>query len=288
VLPALALLAAVVVGRAAYPRLLERRQERRRAVGPDGLVKGAAPIDLPRANAPGVLLLHGGGDTPQALEQLAQHLHKRGFAVRVPLLSGHGRHLSALAASSARQWHDDVRREFEAMRAKHDRVAIVGLSMGGSLAVKLASECDVDALVLLAPYVDMPPFARGMALTSHAWGWLLPYFSSLGTRSIRDPSAAARALGHGILTPAALRALYDVVNDAVRALPRVTAPALVIQSREDNRIPPESAERGFARLGSAKKRFIWTDGAAHVITVDFGHQRVFEMTTDWLEAHLHV
>jgi carboxylesterase len=255
-------------------------------VGPDGVVVGAAPIDLPRAGAPGVLLLHGGGDTPQALEQLARHLYAHGFAVRAPLLTGHGRQLSALAASSARQWHEDVRREFEAMRAQHERVAIVGLSMGGSLAVKLASERDVDALVLLAPYLAMPPFARGMALTCHAWGWLLPYFSSWGTRSIRDPGAAARALGHGILTPAALRALYDVMTDAVQALPRVTAPTLVIQSREDNRIEPECAEREFARLGSAEKKFIWIDGAAHVITVDFGHQRVFELTTDWLEAQL--
>ena len=285
-LPALALLAAVVIGRAAYPRFLERRQERRRVVGRDGLVVGAAPIDLPRAGAAGVLLLHGGGDTPQVLEQLARHLHVHGFAVRVPLLSGHGRHLSALAASSARQWHADVQREFEALRAKHDRVAIVGLSMGGALALKLASERHVDALVLLAPYVAMPTFARGMAATSHAWGWLLPYFSSLGTRSIRDPAAAARALGHGILTPAALRGLYDVVNDAIEALPRVTTPALVIQSREDNRIPQESTERGFARLGSAEKKLIWTEGAAHVITVDFGHEQVFEMTTDWLTAHL--
>lgn len=286
-LPALALLAAVVVGRAAYPRLLERRQQRRRVLGPDGLVLGAAPIDLPRAGAPGVLLLHGGGDTPQALEQLARHLHGRGFAVRAPLLSGHGRDLSALAAATARQWHHDVRREFESMRGQHNQVAIVGLSMGGSLAVKLASEVPVDALVLLAPYLAMSPFVRGMARTSRAWGWLLPYFSSLGTRSIRDPAAAERALGHGILTPAALRALYDVVNDAARALPRVRAPALVVQSREDNRILPEIAEREFARLGSVEKKFIWTNGAAHVITVDFGHQRVFEMTTNWLEAHLH-
>jgi carboxylesterase len=286
-LPALALLAAVLVGRAAYPRLLERRQERRRALGSDGVVTGAAPIDLPRAGAPGVLLLHGGGDTPQSLEQLARRLHAEGFAVRAPLLSGHGRHLAALAASSARQWQDDATREFEAMRAKHSRVAVVGLSMGGSLAATLASTHDVDAMVLLAPYIAMPPFARGMAVTSHAWGWLLPYFSSLGARSIRDPAAAARALGHGILTPAALRALYHVVNDAVRALPKVTAPTLVIHSREDNRIATADAERGFARLGSAEKKLVWTEGAAHVITVDYGYERVFEMTADWLKAHVH-
>jgi carboxylesterase len=274
------------MARAAYPRLLERRQARRRPVGSDGVIVGAAPIELHRPNSPGVLLIHGGGDTPQALAQLAGHLHSRGFSVRVPLLAGHGRSLAALRGVSARQLHDDVRKEFAAWRARHDRVAVVGLSMGGALSIKLASEQPVEALVLLAPYIAMPPGTRGMARTIQAWGWLFPYFTSLGTRSIRDPAAGARALGHGILTPAALRALYDVVNDAVLALPHVTAPTLVIQSRDDNRITAESAELAFARLGAAEKKFVWTDKGAHVITVDFGYQRVFETTRDWLDAHL--
>jgi len=202
--------------------------------------------------------------------------------------------ITALAAGGAGVARDAGGRvTFVPRTAPGDRVRARNVKTTSSLAhaelleVISPSEMRVDALVPLAPYLAMPPFVRGMARTSRAWGWLLPYFSSLGTRSIRDPAAAERALGHGILTPAALRALYDVVNDAVRALPHVTAPALVVQSREDNRIQPEPAEREFARLGSAQKKFIWTDGAAHVITVDFGHQRVFEMTTDWLEAHLH-
>jgi carboxylesterase len=285
-LPALALLAAAVLGRAAYPRFIERRQERRRARGPDGLVIGAAPIELAREHAPGVLLLHGGGDTPQAFDELARYLHKEGFAVRAPLLSGHGREISALTKATATGWHDDARREFELMRAAHEWVAVVGLSMGGALAIKLAAERkDVGALVLLAPYIAMPDGVRRMALTSRAWGWLVPYFSTRGDASIRDPAAASRARGHGILTPAALRALYDVVNEAVRALPQVRAPALVIQSREDNRIAPERAERGFSQLGSTQKKFVWTNGAGHVITVDYGYQRVFELTSDWLREH---
>lgn len=283
---ALAALAMAAGIRAAYPKLLEYRQRRRRRVGPEGIVIGAEPIDLPNAGAPAVLLVHGGGDTPQVLAEMAVHLHRRGFAVRVPLLAGHGRSLDALAAVSARDWHEDVRREYAALRANHAWVGIVGLSMGGALALSFAAEHhDVPALVLLAPYIAMPPVIRRLATAAGAWGWLLPYFSSRGGRSIHDPDAAARALGHGILTPAALRALHDVVAAAEQALPRVRAPALVIQSREDNRIAPEDAEFGFRRLGSAAKRFIWVDGAGHVITVDYGRQRVFELSGDWLQRH---
>jgi carboxylesterase len=286
VFPALAVVAAIAVGLATYPRFLERRQARRRALGPDGFIVGAAPIDLPKDQGPAVLMLHGGGDTTQTLQDLAIYLHRRGFAVRAPVLSGHGQQLAALSQASARRWHDQVREEFDALRAKHHWISVVGLSMGGSLAVKLAAERRMNSLVLLAPYVDMPAMVRAMAKTTGAWGWLFPYFSSRGSRSIRDPGAASRTLGHGLLTPAALRALYDVVNDATEALPAVRVPTLVVQSREDNRIPPDSAERAFARLGSAEKKFVWTDGAGHVITVDFGHQRVFGLTADWLEAHV--
>ena len=285
-LPALAVLATIVAGRAAYPRLLELRQRARRRIDADGFIAGAAGVTRLRENAPGVLLVHGGGDTPQVLADLADFLHRDGFSVRVPLLEAHGRDLGALRGAAAVEWHAQVAQELDAMRRDHGWVGVVGLSMGGALAVKAASErSDVDALVLLAPYIAMPDVVRRMADTSAWWGWLVPYFPSFGSRSIRDQVAAGRALGHGLLTPAMLRALRDVVDSAWDALPDVSAPTLVVQSREDNRIAAESAESAFARLGSREKKFVWTNGAGHVITVDFGFQRVFELTRDWLEAH---
>lgn len=284
-LPAIALIAAAV-GRALYPVVVERRRRQSRPLGPGGIIAGAETIDLPTPRGTAVLLIHGGGDTPQALYGLARHLHERGFAVRAPLLPSHGRDLSALRDSSAAEWAAAVRREFDELRNAHEHVAVVGLSMGGALAIALAAERqDVEALVLLAPYVDMPPLVRRLAITSKAWGWLVPYFSTRGTASIHDPNAAARALGHGILTPAALRAISEVVAAADAALPRVKAPTLIIQSREDNRIAPEIAERGFARLGAPVKRFVWTAGAGHVISVDFGHERVFDWTARWIERY---
>lgn len=285
-IPALALLAALAAGRAAYPRLLERRQRARRTLGSDGVIHGAAEITRFRENATGVLLLHGGGDTPQVLSALADFLYAAGFSVRVPLLEAHGRDLRALEVATAAGWHAQVRHELDGLRRTHGRVAMVGLSMGGALAVRAAADrTDLTSLVLLAPYIAMPELIRRLANTSAWWGWALPYFYSFGSRSIRDAAAADRALGHGILTPAMLRALREVVDEAWNALPRVKAPTLVIQSREDNRIEAEYAELGFARLGASKKKFVWTNGAGHVIAVDFGFQRVYDMTRNWLEAH---
>ena len=282
------MLAAVAVGaRVGYARWMERRDTNRFKRELNGIISGAAPIALHRPKAPGVLLLHGGGDTPQVMSALAQYLYDRGFSVRVPLLAGHGRAISAFAQVTSSAWEQQASDEYADMLREHEAVGVVGLSMGGALAITLASKrTEIPALVLLAPYIDMPAAIRRMAATAPRWGWLLPYFSSSGGRSIHDPDAAARGLGYGIFTPAALHALYQVMDRASRALPSVRSPTLMIQSRQDNRIAATSAERAFEQIGAREKKVVWTEGAGHVITVDYGFERVFALAGDWLDSHL--
>jgi esterase/lipase len=58
-----------------------------------------------------------------------------------------------------------------------------------------------------------------------------------------------------------------------------------VQSREDNRIPPDAAQRAFDHIGAVDKRLVWLTGAGHVITVDYGRDHVFEIVADWLDGH---
>jgi esterase/lipase len=88
-----------------------------------------------------------------------------------------------------------------------------------------------------------------------------------------------------VFTPAALRALNDVVTMGEESLERVMSPTLMIQSREDNRISAATAEGIFNRIAAREKRLEWVDGAAHVITVDYGHETVFASTGKWIQGH---
>lgn len=279
--------AVLATARVVYPRLLEWRHSRWFPRGPDGVVAGAESIDLPRAGSPAVLVLHGGGDTPQSVRSLAEYLHARGFAVRAPLLENHGRSLELFADCSAELWRTQARAEYEKLRAEHDWVAVVGQSVGGALALDLAAaHPEMKALVLLAPWVAVKDLILLVARTSRIWEVLFPYLPSLGGHSIQDPAEQARALTHGIVTPAELRALAAIAHVAHEALPHVKAPTLTIQSREDGRISREDAERAFDRLGAKDKKFEWTSGAGHVISVDYGKERVFALVGEWLDAHL--
>jgi carboxylesterase len=253
---------------------------------PDGIVVGATSIDLPADGRAAVLMLHGFGDTPQTLEYLARAVHAQGWAVRVPLLPGHGRTLDAFAASGSVNWVDHARAELELLRSRYETVSIVGLSMGGSLATILAAEApDIAALVLLAPYLSMPTRLRRAARFHHVLGLPLPYLRGGGQRSIRDPAEVARNLSYGFTTPRLVFELARVVERARRAAPRVSSPTLMIQSRQDHRIPADAAERAFALFTTPERQLLWTEGNGHIITVDYGRDAIFDTVTRWLVAH---
>lgn len=273
--------------RAVYPSWLEVRQARRHPTGPDGIIAGAGAIDLEAAGSDrAVLLIHGCGDSPQVMAGLAKHMHSRGFSVRAPLLAHHGRAVEEMHRYAFAEWREQVRGELDALRARHAWVGVAGISMGGALALGLAVERpDIPALVIFAPWVEMPEVYRLLARTSHHWSILAPYLPSLGADSIHDPIAAREALSHGMVTPASLRALHVAADLAQSALPQVRTPTLVMQSRQDNRVSVGAADAAFAKLGAPDKRFVWLDDAGHVITVDFGKERVFSLTSEWMESH---
>jgi carboxylesterase len=297
---ALLVVSAVVVARTYIKRRCERQVLARLPVGPDGIIPGAGPIDLPAppgAGAPVALLLHGFGDTPQTLAALASALHARGWAVRVPLLPGHGRTLPEWAATRGSDWLAAARSELDAARRSADSVALVGLSMGGTLATLLAAEAGREtapagttpraplaALALIAPYYVMPASIRLLANAHVVVGACLPYARGQSAPSILDPVERARNLAYGVATPRLVYELARLAGAARAALPDITTPTLLVQSRSDNRIPPAVADSAFARLTVTDKRLEWIDHGGHIITVDHGRELVAACVGDWLDA----
>lgn len=283
---AVCILIVVLAGaRAAVVRQVARVDAARlRTAG--GVVTGAEGFRLDRAGAPGVLLLHGAGDTPQTLRALGERLHTAGFAVSAPLLPGHGRSVRDFRHVNARSWQLAALAAYDDLHDGRPWTGIVGLSMGGALAtLTAAARPDAAALVLLAPYLDLPRRLRAGAVLAPLAAAVSPYYSSADARSIRDPAARARGLAYRVFTPAALRALRDTADAAAAALPRVQVPTLIVQSERDNRVAPAVATGALQRLGAADKRLEWVSEGGHVITVDYGKEKVFVLTEAWLRSH---
>jgi carboxylesterase len=206
--------------------------------------------------------------------------------VHAPLLPGHGRSLQAFDSSTAVEWLEFARESLRSLAATHAAVGVAGLSMGGTLAVILAAESrDVRALALIAPYLAMPRRHAAAAALHRVWAPIL------GPRpgremSIQDPDERKKNLGYGWITGRSLHQLWVLVRLARRDLSRVTAPTLVVQSREDNRLTPAVAEYVHATISAATKRLVLTESGGHIATVDRGRDAVIGEVRDWFSAHL--
>jgi len=268
-------------------RRRERGFARAHRFDADGIIVGAESITLEGTRAGAVLLLHGYNDSPQSLRLVASALHARGWTVRVPLLPGHGRQLRDWAETSAEAWESAARAELAALRRSHGAVAVGGLSMGGALAFLLAAEDpDVRAVIGFAPYLHVSLPVELLVLIAPLASIGAKYFASGGGSSVHDPVASEQMIAYRCATPRLAVELQKVVNHARARLGSVRQPVLVVQSREDNRIPAASAMEAFAKIGSDDKTLHWTTGNGHVVTVDYGHEAIERLTTDWLASRL--
>jgi carboxylesterase len=271
-----------------YSRSLNRALSTRHSRGPSGIIVGAEEVNRPGTNGAAVLLIHGGGDTPQTLWNLCEELNRRGYSVVAPLLPGHGRSLADFASHSAEDWYADARDHYEKLKQGHSWIGIVGLSMGGALAARLAADVPgIPALVLAAPYLAMPRVGGLAVRTSFLWGFFFPYVRTSSALSVLDPKARSASLSYGAMSTRALRALRVTAMQGWNSLQRIRAPTLIMQSRTDNRVSSADTLRAYDLLRSKEKKIEWIEGAGHVITVDYGWQRVASIVADWMDSHRH-
>src|SRR5262249_30771143 len=88
----------------------------------------------------GVLALHGFGGSPSELGFLLDRLGDAGYACSAPLLPGHRTSPRDLQSRTFAEWLEAARESLRQLYASHERVAVVGFSMGSLLALSLGAE----------------------------------------------------------------------------------------------------------------------------------------------------
>jgi esterase/lipase len=251
------------------------------------VMPGAEPFAFPGGDGPdgrtGVLLVHGFTGTPMSMRPWGEHLAAEGFAVRCPLLPGHGTRWQDCNASTHDQWTTTVEHAFDELAAECDRVFVAGLSMGGTLATRLAEvrADDVAGLLLVNP---------ALLSTRLAVRFLLPMIARI---TPSQPPIASDIKKPGVTELAypklPTRALLQLTKlwAATRAdLGRVTAPTIVFHSREDHVVEPVNSEILLAGIGSADTTEVILENSYHVATLDNDAPRIFAGSADWIRERV--
>lgn len=233
--------------------------------------------DARGGDAPAVLCVHGLTGTPYEVRPPAEALADSGFFCEGPLLPGHGTRHQDLAATPRGAWVEAVVSAFDALASRHARVYVLGLSLGGLLALSLAGRRPVAGAVVLAAPLDLGPLIR------NAVPWLWPLVRSLPkTPAIFDDEARVRHPGYDRMPMRSVNELIRLAREVERALPGVRAPVQLIFSRRDPTVPAHNAQAILNALAPGDRELHWLEDSAHVLPVDRERELVARRVVEFL------
>jgi carboxylesterase len=231
----------------------------------------------------GVLVLHGFTGSPRSMRPWAQALADAGLAVELPRLPGHGTSWQDMAVTRWPDWYSEADRSFTALAARCERVVVAGLSMGGTLALRLAQlrPTEVAGLVLVNPAVHSERRDRH----------LLPALRHVVT-SYPGPGNDIKKPGQdeGAYARMPLQCAYSLQQawTQVRAdIALVTAPLLLLHSRQDHVVEPSNAAWILEHTtGVTDKTEVWLENSYHVATLDNDFPEIVTRSLDFVRTRV--
>lgn len=234
------------------------------------------PIDRRGDSGAAVVAIHGFTGHAGHWIPLADHLHPRGHTVVAPLLPGHGTSPEDLGHTSADDWIEAARGAVGSVDG-HDRIHLVGLSMGGLIATVLAAETPVASLTTINAPVRL--FERRVRLA--------PLLHRVVARvdaevePVPDPTLDHLWLPYPWYPTTAIAELAGVIHRGLRAARRVDTSSLVVMSRADTVVRPRSGPDLARRLGA---ELLWLDDARHNTLLDPARSRIHHAVTEVVES----
>ena len=238
------------------------------------IIKTAEPFYFP-GNRTGCLLTHGFTGAPKEMRWMGEYLAEEGFSVLGVRLAGHATNPEEMIRTRYVDWMHSVEDGYHLLKGAVDRVFLIGLSMGGTLSLLMASKLEVAGVITMsAPYELNDPRAKYTKFISNFVKYLPKTKAEPGAtwfdkESWRDhvsyPENPLRSIAE----------LPPLLAEMRAALPKVKVPALLVHSRNDTYVPADSMEKIYHALGSKDKKMMWVTESGHVIPREPAKGEVF-------------
>jgi carboxylesterase len=231
----------------------------------------------------GVLLCHGFTGSPQSLRPWADYLAEAGLSVRLPRLPGHGTTWQDMAHTRWEDWYAEVDRSFDELRAGSDEIFVMGLSMGGCLALRLAElrGAAVSGLVLVNPSLtaDTRLFALAPVLKL-----VVPSLKGIASDIKKENTVE---VGYQRVPVKAAATLPGLWRTTQARLGDLTQPVLVYRSTVDHVVGPASLKVLRSALPAEQLEVRECADSYHVATLDNDAQAIFTGSLEFVRTHSH-
>ena len=241
------------------------------------LMPGAGAYYLDGCRDHCVVLVHGYTATPGELRLLGDELQQLNFKVMGVRLPGHGTTVQDLAKTTFRDWCDAVESDIQRARGLADQVTLVGSSMGAGVCLKVATETELDSLVVMsAPmrtfddrYEDADKFVKQMS------------YMEKPVRHFDLPKVYSQAYHSYPLQPL-VTAFTAIREMEEHELNRISCPILIMQSKVEKTVCPVSAEIIYDKVSSKDKELVWYEHSGHLLALGPEREKVYQRIEQFL------
>jgi carboxylesterase len=229
----------------------------------------------------GVLLCHGFTGSPQSLRPWAEYLAAAGLSVSLPRLPGHGTTWQEMARTRWEDWYAEVDRAFDLLQARCADMFVMGLSMGGCLALRLA-ELRGDAvrgLVLVNPSITAD---TRLFLLAPVLKLFVPSLKGIASDIKNDQAAEAGYDRVPVKAAATLPGLWRLTQ---QHLSELKLPILAYRSVTDHVVGPASMKLLEQSVLAGQLEVRELADSYHVATLDNDAEVIFSGSLEFVRQH---
>jgi carboxylesterase len=246
------------------------------------LLTGGEPFYIPGGKI-GCLLVHGFSGSPYEMRLMGEALAGQSLTVLGVRLFGHATQPKDMIRSRWQDWAASVVDGWHLLQESCEQVFIMGLSLGGALALFLGSQLPVAGIVAMStPYAIPDERMEILRPLVPLISKIIP-FAPKRTGSWKDPAASKGYVEYPREPIRSGLELDRMLAKMRTSLPEISAPTLMIHSRGDGSVPVEHAEKLHAIIGADEKELFWLEESGHVVTRDSERELVFQKVYAWIE-----
>ena len=244
------------------------------------LEKGAEPISL-NGNKTLVILLHGFTASPFEMKEFGFYLHENmGCSIKIPLLAGHGQNEQILNQTSYLEFIRPIEELIIAEKKNYEKIILIGMSMGGSIALYIASKIKIDSVICLATPIFLPFSVRFLRLAL----LFKENINKNGGPDIADKNMVNELVSLNKIPLKALLEFKIMLKKLVQPnLKKVKAPLLLFHSINDHTIYYRNMKYIKNNVSSELIETHTLQKSFHILSLDYDKDFIFKSTEDFIK-----
>jgi carboxylesterase len=219
---------------------------------------------------------------------LGKHLAGQGHSVLGVRLPGHATHPADLNRVRWQDWIAAVEDGYSLLDNTCESIVVMGLSLGGALALILAASRPVVGVVAMATPYEVPPLPRIRWLrfllpVLRPTSAILRTFPKPSINDYKDQQAYRDHVSYSVFPVRSVPEVDKLLQRLREQLPTLRAPVLLIHAVEDRGVSPDNARSIFSQVGSDDKELVWIENSGHVITLEPAREQVYQLAADFVK-----